>query len=63
MARIHLTQGACPVCDHAVPRTVHLVAGLQREVYHCPDDGRLAYGPADVPLEALGAADAALPVR
>jgi len=54
MARILLTQGACPVCDDPVPRTVHCIAGLQREVYHCPADGRLEYGPSDVPIAELG---------
>lgn len=60
MARILVTQGACPVCDEPVARTVHRLAGTQRETYHCPTDGRLAYGPADVPLHALEQANSAL---
>ncbi len=54
MARIHLTQGACPVCDMTVSRAVHMHRGLMNEVYSCPDHGRLEYGPRDVPLMALG---------
>lgn len=53
MARMALTSGACPVCDRHVPRTLHMVAGLQKEIFHCPEHGRLAYHPHTVPLAEL----------
>ena len=56
MARIVLSEGACPVCAATVRRAVHLAAGAAHEVFLCHNDGRLAYGAADVPLAALAAA-------
>jgi hypothetical protein len=57
MARITTTQGACPVCAAHVPRTVHTLGAIQREVFHCLEHGRLEYGAADIPLGALYALD------
>ncbi len=54
MAKFTLSQGACPVCDRDVLRTVHAHQGLVREVFQCPAHGKLAYGPGNVPLEAMG---------
>ncbi len=54
MAKFVLSQGACPVCDRDVLRTVHAHQGLVREVFQCPAHGKLAYGPGNVPLEAMG---------
>lgn len=55
MARMALTFGACPVCDRHVPRTVQMAAGLQKEIFHCPEHGRIAYEPHQVPLAHLDA--------
>jgi hypothetical protein len=54
MARFVLSQGACPVCDRDVTRVVHTTAGIQREVFQCPADGRLEYETGIVPLSAMG---------
>lgn len=61
MARIQSAPGACPVCALPAPRAIH--AEPAREVYRCPAHGRLEYGPATVPLAALGAALLAAPVE
>lgn len=50
MARMALTFGACPVCDRHVPRTVQMAAGLRKEIFHCPEHGRLPYAQHHVPL-------------
>ncbi|MHB8634457.1 MAG: hypothetical protein ACYDBQ_10930 [Thermoplasmatota archaeon] len=42
MVRMYTTLGACPSCGRDVARTVHTFQGVQAEVYHCPDEGRLA---------------------
>lgn len=63
MARMILSGGACPVCDRDVPRTLTQVAGIQKEIFHCPDHGRLEYSPHHVPLSDLGRGAAALPDR
>lgn len=44
MARMFLSFGACPLCGDHVPRTIQTALGLEREIFHCPVDGRLPYG-------------------
>ena len=56
MARMALTFGACPVCGDHVPRTLQMAAGLQKEIFHCEQHGRLPYSPQHVPLDALALA-------
>lgn len=41
MARMYTTLGACPSCGRDCARTVHTFHGLQSEVYHCPEEGRI----------------------
>jgi hypothetical protein len=62
MARMALTFGACPVCDRHVPRTLQMAAGLRKEIFHCPEHGRLAYEPHNVPLAELGATSVSIPL-
>ncbi len=61
MARLTRLEGACPVCDRHVARTVHVSAGIQKEVFHCPTHGALEYGHQHVPLAQLTALTASMP--
>ena len=37
--------GSCPICARTVPRLQRRVGRILREVYCCPGDGVVAYGP------------------
>jgi hypothetical protein len=55
MARMVLSFGACPVCDRHVPRTIQMAAGLEKEIFHCQEHGRIAYGNHSVPVQQMQA--------
>lgn len=42
--------GCCPICDRQVPRLLARESSATREVYTCPTDGSVTYGPQAVSL-------------